>query len=512
MVALSEPEPSDALYKNFLELCYSCRIGDVENADRLISTGVNLNEVDEFDNSPLFLASLCGHEGVVSLLLQRGAVCDRDRYEGARCIYGALTDSIRNILLKYDISKAVDIKQPFASHLSFIFLDGSLNTFDFVFTFEDNVEVRVHRFMLASRSSYFNDKLGTIWKGKRQVRMPVASSASAFSVIIKLIYLVPILHELKPDDLVFIEKFCSKIGFTEVISCLDKMKHTADPSHKSALLNEFQYKLNLNAREQLKQFVHQEIFARKILIEEHFPFEHLSNMTGKSPYCDIFLRIQTENGETYLYMCHKSILIRSDFFRLMFLSSFQESNSDIPIIIDLPATNLKVAEIILSYLYFDLTEIPWEVAIDVLITSDFILADRLKTMAAVTITQSKPFLSNYSIFDVLQVAWDTGVERLEHYAARVIANNIERYICEPEFKEAILKSSKRIKSRQDTDTIELVDDVRFYMLQKHDLQPDILELIDSENDMEFLKSSGLLSYRKDIELLDQLLEELGFDV
>lgn len=110
---------------NFEELCYSCRTGDMDNVDRLISTGVNVNSVDKFDNSPLFLASLCGHEGVVKLLLQRGAVCDRDRYEGARCIYGALNDSIRDILLSYDISKAVDVKQPFATHISSIYNDES---------------------------------------------------------------------------------------------------------------------------------------------------------------------------------------------------------------------------------------------------------------------------------------------------------------------------------------------------------------------------------------------------
>lgn len=104
--------------KRFNELCYACRIGDTDNVDRLASTGVNLNSVDEFDNSPLFLASLCGHEEVVKLLLKRGAVCDRDRYEGARCVYGALTDSIRDILLKYDISKAVDVNQPFVMHIS----------------------------------------------------------------------------------------------------------------------------------------------------------------------------------------------------------------------------------------------------------------------------------------------------------------------------------------------------------------------------------------------------------
>ena len=145
--------------KNFEELCYSCRTGDMDNVDRLISTGVNVNSVDKFDNSPLFLASLCGHEAVVKLLLQRGAVCDRDRYEGARCIYGALTDTIRDTLLSYDISKAVDVKQPFATHISSMYNDEGFLKRDITFRVSNGKLFTAHKFLLCARSEILAEKM-----------------------------------------------------------------------------------------------------------------------------------------------------------------------------------------------------------------------------------------------------------------------------------------------------------------------------------------------------------------
>lgn len=504
------------LDKNFLELCYACRIGDVENADILISSGANVNGVDEFDNSPLFLASLCGHEDVVNLLLRRGAVCDRDRYEGARCIYGALTDSIRNILLKFDISKAVDVKQPFASHLSSLLNEESLSiaSFDFVFIFDGEEYIHAHKFMLVARSAYFKKKFEGPWAHLTRKVMPEGSNVEAFKLILKFIYLVPILHELKPKHLKAVRQLGKKLCLSDFLKYLDMVDHVSDPSEKATLMTEFQYKFNTDSRTQLEAFVHEKIFSNRVEVgglTDH-KIRLLLGQSDNKSFGDTILIVPTADGREFAYLCHKAILIRSTLFKTMFSSLFLEAEAELPIVALPGPVSCEVAEVVLSYLYYDSTDIPWEITLDVLSVSDYLLTDRLKTMAAVTITQSEEFLKKYSVFDVLHAAWSCSIERLEHHAAKVIAYDMERYIDDDLLKSAIIESSQRIKSRQDTDTIELVDDIRFYLLQKHDLQPDILELLDSEEDIDFLEKSGLLEYKRDIEIFDSLLQGLGFDV
>jgi len=48
-------------------------------------------------------ASLCGHYEVVELLLESGAVCERDTFQGERILYNALNNRIKSLLLRYDV-------------------------------------------------------------------------------------------------------------------------------------------------------------------------------------------------------------------------------------------------------------------------------------------------------------------------------------------------------------------------------------------------------------------------
>ena len=49
-------------------------------------------------------------------------------------------------------------------------------------------------------------------------------------------------------------------------------------------------------------------------------------------------------------------------------------------------------------------------------------------------------------------------QRLEEFAARYLAYRLEDYIDEQEFEELIKESASRIQKRQETDTIELIDE------------------------------------------------------
>lgn len=62
------------------------------------------------------------------------------------------------------------------------------------------------------------------------------------------------------------------------------------------------------------------------------------------------------------------------------------------------------------------------------------------------------------------------MRRLEEFGARYIAERLEHYLQEEEFAELVAESAHRIKERQETDTIELVDDIRYYLDQRFRLR------------------------------------------
>lgn len=514
--------------KNFHDLCYACRIGDADNVDRLISTGINLNGLDQFDNSPLFLASLCGHEKVVKLLLKRGAVCDRDRYEGARCIYGALTDSIRDILLQHDISKAVDIKQPFVMHISSLFKDKSMDTHDICIGFKKDERggwLQLHRFLLSARNPKLKANLMKNWNLDYKVELSTDFGMEILEFITKFIYLIPVLHEIKENDYEALIEFSQKWDMPLLTEFLDKFKHVLDPSEKSTLIADYQYRFTEDARYQLSCFVNENIIRNSIKVSSAAIFnEQLFSVKNNATCPDVLLLVENSKKEQRIYPCHLAILSRAKYFKMMFtlpmteaaqyrnfkVSSRSEISAKLPLI-SLPSCEYAVAEIILRYLYYDNSDIPWEYAIDVVLMADFLLEDRIQSMAAVVMTQSKEFLERYSIFDMLYVAWDTRLERLEQFAAKVIAFDLDIYAKDPELKQAIIQSSQRISVREETDTIELVDDIRFYLLQKYAFEAEDIELLSEEKDLELLKTSEILNYQRENAIIDKLLDELALE-
>lgn len=207
------------------------------------------------------------------------------------------------------------------------------------------------------------------------------------------------------------------------------------------------------------------------------------------------------SGRSVLYPVHKPFLIRSPYFETMFSSDFLEAHdSDHLHIIKVDCTP-AVLEIILRFLYTEKTDCPLEHALDLLYAADMLLLEKLKTKAAVTISTLGSGNSNalvdrthnshpdmptpngqpvpsageegpaveiepINVYDVIRAAWDLKVQRLEEFAARYLAGRLEDYIDEAEFADLIRESADRIKARQETDTIELLDDIRYYLSER----------------------------------------------
>lgn len=170
------------------------------------------------------------------------------------------------------------------------------------------------------------------------------------------------------------------------------------------------------------------------------------------------------------------MLLRSEFFQTMFSSGFREAqNTDHLQIIPIDCSP-DVLEVVLKYLYTEKTDCPLDLAIDVLFAADLLLIEKLKQKAAVVISTlgngsmsqiparlddceiSEPEQPELDIYDVVRAGWLTRVPRLEEFGARYFAYRLESYINEAEFSDLIRESAARIKARQETDTIELLDE------------------------------------------------------
>lgn len=168
------------------------------------------------------------------------------------------------------------------------------------------------------------------------------------------------------------------------------------------------------------------------------------------------------------------MLLRSEFFSAMFASGFREAQ-DLPHLQIIPIDcTPEVLEIVLTFLYTERAEFGLDVAVEVLFAADLLFIEKLKQRAAMIIStlgngQASIVESEnprgeidgddlIDIFDVVRAGWDTRVHRLEEFGARYIAYRLERFVDDPEFASIVKESAARIQKRQETDSIELVDE------------------------------------------------------
>lgn len=460
-------------------------------------------------------ASLCGHYEVARLLLESGALCERDTFQGERCLYNALNDRIRNLLLSYDYSKSSDPLQPLAGHITSLLArdhpktaDLTLNTYDASF--------ELHKFVLSARSPYFAAKLAAApdsksWKLSQ--RVPTQS----FETAIRYLYLGEVSANLGDGEeeqaiLTGIDKLGRQLEietlFESIIEGGDRRKAR---QRRSEELN--------RGRDQLASWFNNNVLKHKMTA----PIEKADDVKwdrDNGIFADVLLRAdepadeeeeeeaeneasdapevrRTEgplNGipignfsqssrspsqtrkqrDSVLFPVHRAMLLRSEFFNAMFSSSFREAQ-ETPYLQIVPIDcSPRVLEIVLTYLYTEKADFPLDVAVDVLFAADLLFIEKLKQRAAVIIstlgngTASVVEAENprgetaledvVDIYDVIRAGWDTRVHRLEEFGARYIAYRLERFIDEPEFAEIVRESAARIKGRQETDTVELIDE------------------------------------------------------
>ena len=487
----------------------------------------------------------------MQLLLESGALCERDTFQGERCLYNALNDRIRRLLLEYDYSKSTDPLQPLASHITSLLIRTHPHTSDIVVT-STNTSFNLHRFVLSARSPYFRKKLShapetTSW------RLPPSIPPQAFDIAIRYIYLGEIPSDVgggagtgfsEEDVLQGLDKISKQL---EILSLWDGVLAGGDRRlSRQRRIDEVE-----KGRDQLEQWFEENIMKHKVLVdtskagdikwdrengifadallkaddpEGSFEQEWPSGAVHRDPTLNTTERLggipvgpslqstpssqNSNESRSTLFPVHRAMLIRSDFFTAMFSSAFREAQLDshLPIIpIDCSSDVLKI---VLRYLYTEKADFPLEIAVDVLFAADLLFIEKLKVKAAVIIStlgngsiSSGPINSEgasqdaIDIYEVIRAGWLTRVPRLESFAARYFAYRLEHYIDEPDFADLIRESAGRIKGRQETDSIELLDDIRYYLSERFRLRFEDLGLEDDpEEDFEVLAKPVLAEH------------------
>ena len=479
--------------------------------------------------TPQGKASLCGHFEVVQLLLESGALCERDTFQGERCLYNALNDRIRNLLLSYDYSKSTDPLQPLASHMTSLLTREHPRTSD-ILVVAAGESFCLHKFVLSARSPYFARKLSvapdtTSWK------LPSAIPPQAFGVAIKYIYLGEIPTDVgagpgtgfsEDEVLEGINKISRQL---EIMSLWDDVLESDDRRFaRQRRSNEVE-----KGRDQLEAWFSDNVLKHKVIIDTA-KADNVRWDRSNGIFADVLLRadeseeasepelrlaedlqrreadtrnsipigplIQTSRSpsrnrkprKSVLFPVHRAMLLRADFFLAMFSSAFREAQTTAHLQVISIDCSPEVLEVVLKFLYTEKTDFPLDIAIDVLFAADLLLIEKLKLKAAVVISTlgngsmsqisrrpdaaetSPPEQEELDIYDVVRAGWLTRVPRLEEFGARHFAYRLESYINEEDFADLVQESANRIKGRQETDTIELLDDIRYYLSERFRLR------------------------------------------
>jgi ankyrin repeat and BTB/POZ domain-containing protein 1 len=467
----------------------------------------------------------------VQLLLESGALCERDTFQGERCLYNALNDRIRNLLLSYDYSKSTDPLQPFAAHITSLLTrdhpksaDITLNTASEAFN--------LHKFLLAARSPYFAKKLAsdpdtTSWKASQNI------ATQSLEVAIRYLYLSEVTVDLGDDEiaqaiLTGIDKLSRQLE-------IERLFETVIESSDRRLTRQRRTEELERGRQQLENWFRNHVLKYRIEVETN-KADSVRWDRNNSIFADVLLRVDedsddaerySDDGSTtntpstnstdslrlpngipigphisrspsrtrkrrrsFLYPAHRAMLIRSDFFLTMFSSGFREAQETSHLHIIPLDISPRILEIVLLFLYCEKTDFGLDVAIDVLFAADMMFIEKLKLKAAMIISTLGNGASSVveaenprgetggggdiddliDIYDVVRAGWDTRVHRLEEFGARYIAYRLEHYIDEEEFAQLVRESAARIRARQETDTVELIDDIRYYLSERYRLR------------------------------------------
>ncbi|PHH82291.1 hypothetical protein CDD82_6471 [Ophiocordyceps australis] len=435
----------------FDEFLLACRKGDLRKCQQLISLGVNINGKDKFDYTPLIIASLCGHYELVRLLLESGALAERNTFQGERCIYNALNNRIRNLLLEYDFSKSSDPLVYWSGHISSLLARTTPATWDIEVTTGEST-IKAHRFILAARTRFFarflaHDASAAVWRGEA-----LGVPARALHLALRHVYLDDLPRELVPagssgDEeetmVAGLDKVSRQLGIEQLGEAV-----LAARQHGRLARQRFQDE-EARALRDVRDFFQRHVLGNKMEVETA-RVDEVCWGRDNAAFADVLLCADSTpddaaSATSTLFPAHKAMLIRSPYFATMFSGPFIEARPSARLAIITMDCSAPVVQLVLTHLYTEsIPSPPLHHALDLVYAADMLLLDALKTRAAAAIaTLGTPAQDaadddeQINVYDVLHAAWDLGIPRLEEFAARYIAARLELYIDDAAFHDAV---------------------------------------------------------------------------
>lgn len=563
--------------KIFDDLCQACRVGDLTDV-QILAPQININQLDEWDYLPLILALLCGHLDIVKYLLGNGALCDKDTFEGERCVYGALNDLIRNTLLSYDMNISMEVANPFISHiiklqrddLDWVKLD-SLNTKDVAFDFDDeesnsndsknekinnlvnfrtsmkneNKVITAHKFILNTRSPYFARKFNCDWKNKLIIKAnDIISDLAPKKFCTEFKYLINLIYLNFSSNKIDIFKLDYAILF-ELMDILELDISLLELVKLETSKNTFRKKSKLrnHARKNIfeackKQFLdeYSNLIPLCLHTKTTISCDEKMKLLGSSYFDTIIYCLDEDLDQRCYFPVNKAMLLRASYYEVLFNAKFEESvhrqmnnkyriveqviigdnnSSDdelknsicnsIPVI----EVNLASKENTILFLHFlygyDNLDFPLDAALEMLFFGHYLEFDALvayssKVLIGARVNRTEKLIEYdlQTLSYLLKASWTTSNERLKEFVSRSLTMKIAEYYNDPIFIDLVRESASMVKNRDEWDSIELIDEIRYY-LENWKYPKYSMDI--GEN----------IALQKDLDILEKLLQQMGLE-
>eukprot|EP00250_Pteridium_aquilinum_P034429 c7564_g1_i1 orf=507-2432(+) len=270
----------------------AARAGDVERLKILLERGTNVNVRDAWDSVALYYACLAGHLDAARMLMECGAICSENTFDGDRCHYAALNLRVRKLLKAFEARPPP--LEPLPRSLRELFLsaksnlrysEGLLNvssddtlldhealpshsalgdsfSADFnpdITFFVHGQPIEAHRAILVARSPYFKAKFEKDWKEKNEVRF--SNTKLTFPALFSLIqFFYTDRLDVAVEDMEDLARICKVCGCAGLQTAVER-----ELSHQKFA----EYKHMGDADDSQKRFILQ---GSSLQEEERLPF------------------------------------------------------------------------------------------------------------------------------------------------------------------------------------------------------------------------------------------------